>query len=258
MGIFSSLFKAKDKNSSADPVGKQDQRAESAPSPLGNFHLSGASERTVYIYNEVPLAGIGNGQEFVLDVIAGKVSLTSTLTGTAYSSDDGGIPLGYNGVPVGFMGSAEREIKALLKKGHSVSVLAKCTGMYDKDFPNVVALLPPNKEIKSLADPDQKARDEGLIVSYNVYERNDALEKLVKSKKQVLVEIKTLPTKKGSSAKPRITLVDGSAVFDEFGARNSHYAAFAEHVGRTVKISATKRSGSLDGGDYYHIEADLR
>lgn len=263
MGLLSSLFDRKGNDKSADLAEALEENARIEKEPecgsLGAIHLEGDRVATAYIYDGRPLKKIKEGEVFSLDTIPTHVTIRSTLTGGTWSSlNDDGIPLGYGGRPVGFTNGSCDDIRKLLDMGYAVTIAARCNGMYDKGIPDVVVMLPPREEIRALFDPEQKAWNDGLIFSYNVYEENDAMHSIAGENEKLAVEVKMLPVEKGSSAKPKIALMDGDKAVDEFGARSKRYKTFVEHVGKVVKISVTKRAKSLDDGDYYHVEVDLR
>ena len=119
--------------------------------PLEHIHLEGSRTATVYVYDGKPMYGIRKGDTLTLDAIPGNVTLTSKLNGSTWSSCyEEGAALGYKGSPIGFTNGACELIEALLNKGHTVSVAAKCNGMYARGIHDLEVLIPSRKEVDVL------------------------------------------------------------------------------------------------------------
>ena len=227
-----------------------------------HIHIEGDYRTAqVYVYDGAPLKSVKKGEQIRLSAVKGNITMESTLTGTVWSSkDDGDIPLAYKGKLIGFTPGAYDVVKLLLHRGHTVSFTAKCTGMYAKGIPNLEVLLPSKEELNALIDPNQKAKNEGLIISYNIDEdKYDGTLRIMK-KRRLDAEIVYLPKKEGSTAKPRIAIVseDGETI-DEFGATKHRYKQFVDFVGQNAKVTVEARQSKIEeGAFYYHFEVDLR
>jgi hypothetical protein len=265
MGFLSDLLNGKrqKEKDALDDAQKRYIERESRPAhgSLGNIHLEGERTATVYVYDGRPLKGIKKDQRFVLEAIPGNVTMKSTLTGTVWNNrESGDLPLAYNGTPVGFTKGACEVVGELLSRGHSVTIAAVRTGTYDRGIPEIEVLLPPWNEVQALVDPVQKAKNEGLIIEYNVGEDQYKGTLRMLKKKELEADVVLLPKKEGSSAKQHIAIVskkDGSIV-DEFNARRPLYKQFADHIGRTVKVTVEAKNSFEEGSFYYHFEVDLR
>lgn len=117
-----------------------------------HIHIEG-DRRTaqVYVYDGKPLKGVKKGDLIRLTAVKGNITMESTLTGTVWSSKESGdVALAYNGKLIGFTAGACEVSKELLKRGHTVSFTAECTGMYAKGIPDLEVLLPSWKEVDAL------------------------------------------------------------------------------------------------------------
>ena len=117
-----------------------------------NIHIEGDYRAAqVYVYDGAPLKGVKRGDRIILSAVKGNITMESTLTGTVWSSREGGdVPLAYKGKLIGFTPGAQEVVRELLKRGHTVSLTAECSGMYAKGIPDLEVLLPSTKELNAL------------------------------------------------------------------------------------------------------------
>ena len=161
MGFITDLLNGKRKQEKAaleKAQSRWDQHQERlARGPLEHIHLEGPRTAKVYVYDGKPMYGIRKGDTLTLDAIPGNVTLTSKLNGSTWSSCyEEGAALGYNGSPIGFTNGACEAIEALLNKGHTVSVAARCNGMYARGIHDLEVLLPSWKEVEDLLTEAEK------------------------------------------------------------------------------------------------------
>lgn len=260
MGFFSNLFGGNHQSKQETPKSSQtksggEQRARSAD-PVA---IKGDQERTVYVYHGAPLIKVPVGEEIWLEVIPRDVKMKSDLTGTVANSKEG-TPLAYNGRPVGFLSYVDTTISTLVRRGHPVTICATRTGTYAPGFPSIVALMPSFSEMRCYVDAKEKAKKEGKIIVYNVGDSGYKGSLLSQGKVSTYVTVTLIPTPEGSSAKPRIALIDDNGnTLDEFGARNSRYKQFEDLVGKRLKATVETKPSEIEGNSfYYHFEVDLR
>lgn len=68
-----------------------------------------------------------------------------------------------------------------------------------------------------------------------------------------MVSLGTVPTRKGSKAKPHVALVDADYTLFEFSARSQSYGYLACHVGMKARALIEKRTGDFNDGFYYSV-----
>ena len=130
--------------------GGTDEPQHRRPS-LPHVHIEGDNHKAIYVYDGRPLSSVKKGDVVRLEAMPGNVTMTSTLTGTTWSSADSqDIPLAYKGRAVGFTSAECAIIRELLDRGHTVSIAAMRTGTYAKGIPELKALMPKHKDVASL------------------------------------------------------------------------------------------------------------
>lgn len=226
------------------------------------FDFSGECERKVVVYDGEPLAGLREGEVFELRPFLGDAKMFSRFSDYVHSTKDGDVALMYQGTPVGFCSLPVKEVKALAKKGVSISVKGVCNGDLAgyKGIKDIVAMtkfdrLFANDVLELIAIGDLGAPEYCPVLDYNEYDEDDFME--IATRKYWLFKDARLeivqPERK--TAKPRVVIMSGKKMVSKVEPKNKTYydemMAIAES-GEKVVVSATRCEGSGDKS-YYHI-----
>ena len=265
----------------ADPEQPRSNIIVSKPRPY-SLTLAGDSERRIYTYDGSPLKGTRKGSVLYADVITEPIRLHSDVTGSDWDSSDGGVALAVNGAPFGMTSTLDKTFRELDEAGYSVKVKVKRVGMYCEGIPEMVLMIPdPNEvfhwrdacralgrevpfeerhsdECERAADMENErhrlSRSSGLELPVGVdgdvfFIEDDSWHGPKPSTGYAPVEISTelIPTPKGSSAKPHISVSASGRAFVELSARNRQYQAMARHIGESPFAATCQRKLRDDG-----------
>ena len=255
---------------------KSVKEAHKAKHSLYQIVLEGDTERTVYTYDGVPLKGTRKGSTLYADVVTEHIRLHSKATGSDWDSSDGGVALAVNGKPFGMTSTMEKTFKELKETGYDVKVKIKRLGMYCEGIPQIVLMIPEpeeifhwrdacralghevpfedrhNEECELAAELENErhrlSRSSGLElpigVDGDIFFINDEDWPGAKpdlGNEHVEISSAIIPTPKGSSAKPHVTVSVSGKMFVELTARNRQYPAMARHVGEKPYAATCQR-----------------
>lgn len=244
--------------------------------------LEGNAERTVYTYDPKPLKGTRKGSVFYADVIFERTKLVSPSTGGEWDTDvDGGVALARNGKPFGMMNTLTRTFRELEGLGYSVKV--KRTGMYDKVIPLVVLQIPEPDEVFFWRDvchalgrevPFERRHDGECELAVECERQRRRLSRATQKDlppgvdgevfffedsvwtgprpgygtAELSISTTWMPTPKGSSAKPHISvMLSGEEILDLSARSVGRYRTMSEHVGQSPLVATVKRYKRDDG-----------
>ena len=121
--------------------------------PSDAIILDGQEEKTVYVYDGKPLKNIREGSEFYLEVTPEDAVMQSSATGSVVDTKEHELAaVTYNGKLVGTLSGYYGFLKFYTRRGRRVAIKVKCTGMYMRGIPNIVAMMPPYAEMKALKE----------------------------------------------------------------------------------------------------------
>lgn len=218
--------------------------------------IDGECKNTVFTYIGAPLKSVRKGTEFYVDPLGRDMVIHSKSTGaTADSAEFGDAPVSYNGIAFGFTNSSLGFLKEMVAAGFTVRLKVKKTGMYSPGVPELVSMTAEPRLLKQWWER-QKATESPIPFSETEeQELNEAKGKakitatrqkrtgieLSEGSVEVWINVsdsnwvggrpprrdfrftptfETVPTPKGSSAKPHIKVATDGSPLVEISARS--------------------------------------
>ncbi len=235
--------------------------------------LDGDSEKQAYTFDGAPLKGMRDGDVSFAHVVATPMRLHSNATGANWNSSDGGVALAVNGHVFGMTNALDTTFKELAAKGYDVQVKIKRVGLYCKGIPDIVLMIPDKGEVYLWRDACNALGHEAPFEDRHSQECEEAAERersrrrLSKMSGMVLpldidgdvfffedsewkgpkpddgeiaaldITTEEIPPKKGSTAKPHISMRVFGVEVKDISARNRQYAAMSRHAGEHPLVS---------------------
>lgn len=249
----------------------------SSHSDVSTSHLSvvldGDSEKQAYTFDGAPLKGMRNGDVAFARIVASPTRLHSDATGSDWDSSDGGVALAVNGRVFGMTNTLDTTFRELAVKGYDIQVKIKRVGLYCKGIPDIVLMIPDKSEIylwrdacralgrevpfeerhsnecEEAAELEQNRRRiskmSGMVLPLGIdgevfFFENDEWDGARPDDGETAVldiETEELPPKKGSTAKPHISMKSFGVEVKDISARNRQYEVMSQHVGDHPLVS---------------------
>lgn len=102
------------------------------PKPVGTYRVPADGERVIYNYDGACLAGLRQGDRFVVNPIPADVTIKSVYTGYTTSTGLGDVAYVYKGQVFGMSAAYAKEIRDIMRLGYIVEVEARITGFDDE------------------------------------------------------------------------------------------------------------------------------
>lgn len=218
--------------------------------------VDGDEELTIYVYDGLPLAGIGIGEKFYVTATDKPVTLFSTATGTRWSNhEDGGVALLYEGRPFGFLPSYSDSINDLLRRGFTIHFAAKNTGVYLPGIPDIMACKPEinhfHQWLKLQALSGKAIPIDSDILAFNITPEDFMFNKMYRH--PVMLTLQFADPIPGSQAKRHIEVFFNNDFIGEYTGRSLYYKALEPYCGRSSKLVIVERRDSNTVGYYYRV-----
>jgi hypothetical protein len=228
-----------------------------------NNVMNGPISYKILVYEARPLSGMMIGQEFIADIIRKPVFMRSSLTGSTWSaSQNGGMAIGYNGIPIGV--TFNDDLINFLNYYRATRIMAKMVGWYDEEngIPEIRIQAPSSRfseydQITSgMMHVDLYEAKDMMIIGFAYYKPIPILESLTNSNHyaRINVNIIYLPNKLGSKAKPTLSIQYDGGELMRFTARSGKYKELGEHTGpHTMLVQRNGGSPNRPEGFFYRI-----